>query len=345
MWKTEIKGILLIEQETHIINTMETAYDLFDELTVIGDPDKTATIGCRLDFKTITHADMPLIWEFLEREPGRTTDFSYAGLFMWVDLFKYEYAVYRDTLFIKGVLENDLTCPAFSLPIGSMPLSESIRVLRKYCGERGLPVELSAVPEYALEELRSQGAVYVELLQDWSDYLYDAEMLATLKGKKMMKKRNHVNNFIAHNPGWQFRPLTAENADAALEFMDVYEREADENFMAREESRLSRVMIRMLSEGDAVMHGGVLYSEPGKICAITIGDVKGDTLYVHIEKGTKAINGSYEMINREFAAHMMAVHPEIRYINREDDSGDEGLRKAKESYHPVALMRKYNVIL
>lgn len=298
-----------------------------------------------LEFKKITHKDMPLIWKYLEMEKGRTTDFSYAGLFMWVDLFKYEFAVYKDTLFIKGVVENDRSLPAFSLPVGSLPLRESIEVLKQYCSEQGIRLELSAVPEYALEELNTLSPAKVELLEDWSDYLYDAEMLASLKGKKMSKKRNHVNNFILHNSEWSFQPLDATNAEEALKFMDVYESEADETFMAREESRLSRLMIRMLEEGDPVMHGGVLYSSPGHICALTIGDVKGDTLYVHIEKATKSINGTYEMINKEFASHVLEVHPEVKFINREDDSGDEGLRRAKESYHPVDLLKKYNVII
>ena len=297
-----------------------------------------------LEFKKITHKDMPLIWKYLEMEKGRTTDFSYAGLFMWVDLFKYEFAVYKDTLFIKGVVENDRSLPAFSLPVGSLPLEESIEVLKQYCSEQGIRLELSAVPEYALEELNTLSPMKVELLEDWSDYLYDAQMLASLKGKKMSKKRNHVNNFILHNPEWSFQPLDATNAEEALKFMDVYESEADETFMACEESRLSRLMIRMLEEGDPVMHGGVLYSSPGNICALTIGDVKGDTLYVHIEKATKSINGTYEMINKEFASHVLEVHPEVKFINREDDSGDEGLRRAKESYHPVDLLKKYNVI-
>lgn len=297
-----------------------------------------------LEFKKITHKDMPAIWEFLNREKGRTTDFSYAGLFMWVDLFKYEYAIFKDTLFIKGVVENDRSVPAFSLPVGSLPISESIDILKDYCRSEGIGLELSAVPEYALDDLRTLCPASIEPLEDWSDYLYDAEMLASLKGKKMSKKRNHVNNFVLNHPQWYFQPLDASNAEEALAFMDVYEREADESFMAREESRLSRLMIQMLAEGDAVMHGGVLYESPGKICAITIGDVKGDTLFVHIEKATKAINGSYEMINKEFASHVLEVHPEVKFINREDDSGDEGLRKAKESYHPVDLLRKYNVI-
>lgn len=298
----------------------------------------------KLQFKKITHKEMPEIWEYLLREEGRTTDFSYAGIFMWVDLFKYEYAVYKDTMFIKGVVENDRELPAFSLPVGDLPLAESIQVLKEYCRQEGIRLELSAVPEYALEELRTLNPQRIEPLTDWSDYLYEAQMLASLKGNKMSKKRNHVNHFMSHNPEWSFEPLTDENADAALKFIDIYEAEADETFMAREESRLSRIMIKMLAEGDPVMHGGVLYSSPGEICAITIGDVKGDTLYVHIEKGTRKVSGSYETINKEFASHVLEVHPEVKYINREDDSGDEGLRKAKESYHPVELLKKYNVI-
>lgn len=320
---------------------METLYKDSAPLVI----ERENTFEEKLNFKKITHADMPLIWEFLKDEPGRTTDFSYAGLFMWVDFFNYEYAIYRDTLYIKGLVENDRTKPAFSLPIGRMPIEESIKVLKEYCEARNMAVTLSAVPEYALPELEKAGAFYIELLQDWSDYLYDIDMLSTLSGKKMGKKRNHVNNFMLHNPEWRVEPLTAGNSEAALEFMDIYDKEADETFMAKEESRLSRIMIKMLAEGDDVMHGAVLYNKADEICAITIGDVKGDTLFVHIEKGTKSINGCYETINKEFAALMKGKYPDLRYINREDDSGDEGLRRAKESYHPVTLLRKYNVIL
>lgn len=297
-----------------------------------------------LEFKKITHKDMPEIWKYLEMEHGRTTDFSYAGLFMWVDLFQYEYAIAEDTLFIKGVVENDLSKPAFSLPVGKLPFKESITILKDYCHKNGIDLELSAVPEYALPSLMLLNPKAVEPLDDWGDYLYEAQMLASLSGKKMNKKRNHVNHFIQHNPGWSFEPLTAANSLAAQKFMDIYESEADETFMAREESRLSRKMIDMIAEGDPVMHGGILYNSPGVICALTIGDVKGDTLYVHIEKATRSVSGSYEMVNHEFAKHIVDLHPEVRYINREDDAGDEGLRNAKQSYHPVELLKKYNVI-
>lgn len=303
-----------------------------------------ANTDAKLNFKPITHSDMPLIWEFLERENGRTTDFSYGGLFMWVDLFKYQYAVYDDTLFISGVVENHRDIPAFSLPLGNLTLEKSIKLLKEHCRVNGIPLELSAVPEYALEVLKSLNPLEIELLEDWGDYLYDAEMLSTLHGKKMAKKRNHVNNFITNHPDWHFEDLTPKNAMKGLEFMKIYDSELDDTFMSKEESKLSKKLISCVIDGDRILKGGLLYSDPENVCGITIGDIKGDTLFVHVEKATKAINGSYEMINHQFAAKMKELYPQIKYINREDDSGDSGLRKAKESYHPVDILRKYNVI-
>ena len=297
-----------------------------------------------LEFKKITHKDMDIIWPFLQKENGRTTDFSYAGLFMWVDFFKYEYAVYENTLFVKGVVENDRSIPAFSLPIGDLPLSECIRLIKDYCRQHSVMPVLSAVPEYAMKELRDLNPIGEELLEHWSDYLYDASMLASLAGKKMNKKRNHVNHFCNLFPDWSFQKLSSCNAAAALDFMDLYESGVEETIMAREESRLCRQMINMITEGDNVMKGGLLYSDPDNICALTIGDIKGDTLFVHIEKALRSVPGSYEMINHAFASHILEQFPEIKFINREDDAGEEGLKKAKESYHPVDLLKKFNVI-
>ena len=99
----------------------------------------------------------------------------------------------------------------------------------------------------------------------------------------------------------------------------------------------------MFATSPGEMHGAILMAE-GKPCAVTVGDVKGDTLFVHIEKALREFPGSYEMINKAFAARMLELHPALRYVNREDDAGDEGLRQAKESYHPVDILKKYNVI-
>ena len=295
------------------------------------------------DFKRIAAEDMPIIWEFLRREPGRTTDFSYAGVLMWVNYFNYEYAIYRNTLFIKGVVENDMSKPAFSLPVGELPLGESIALLRDYCEANNISLEFSAIPEYALEEMKAQAPRFVEELSDWGDYLYDAEPLATLAGKKMSKKRNHVHQFESHYPDWKAVDMTPDNADEAMSFMDIFDLEGDSTDMAKAERELSRELINHLKNGDKELKGMLLYAE-GKVCAYTIGDIKGDTLFVHVEKATRNAVGSYEMINYVFAKAMSERHPEIKFINREDDAGDIGLRMAKESYHPKEILKKYNIL-
>ena len=297
-----------------------------------------------LNFKPITHADMEDIFPFLTMEKGRTTDFSYAGILMWVDYFKYEYAIYDDTLFIKGVVENDISTPAFSLPIGKLKLKDSIEKIREYCRENNISPVLSAVPEYAIEELEDVGIESINPLDDWGDYLYDAQMLSTLSGKKMSKKRNHVNKFNSLYPSHRIELLDSSNADKALDFMTVIDEEGDNSPMAIEERRMTRKLLEMIKEGDIRLEGAILMVD-NELAAFTIGDVKNDTLFVHVEKASRAFEGSYEKINKEYAALMCERHPEIKYINREDDSGDEGLRFAKQSYHPVEILKKYNIAL
>ncbi len=297
-----------------------------------------------LKFQPINHADMETIFQYLQQEKGRTTDFSYSGILMWVDYFKYEYAIVDDTLFIKGVVENDTDTPAFSLPIGKMPMKESLEKIRSYCRQHNISPVLSAVPEYALEELDDAGISSINPLEDWGDYLYDAQMLSTLTGKKMSKKRNHVNKFESLYPDSRLETLDASNVDKAIDFMTIVDEEGDDVPMAVEERRMTRKLLDLIKEGDIRLEGAILMVGD-EVAAFTIGDVKNDTLFVHVEKASRKFEGSYEKINKEFAALMCARHPEIVYINREDDSGDEGLRKAKQSYHPVEILKKYNIAL
>lgn len=287
---------------------------------------------------------MGLIWSFLLRESGRTTDFSFLGVMMWVDYFHYSFCIAEDTLFIKGVLEDDRTIPAFSLPIGSMAPERWLSTIRAYCRRHNLPLEFSAIPDYALPVFERLQPVVSTELPDWGDYLYDAQELATLRGKKMAKKRNHVNSFNSEYAGrWTFEPLSPLNCGEALAFMDVADLEGDENRSAIDERRLTRRVIEAYPLFAEHIKGGLLRID-GKVAAFTIGDVKGDTLYVHIEKADRNVRGCYEKINNEFAAYMLSCEPSIKYINREDDAGDEGLRKAKLSYHPIEFLKKHNII-
>lgn len=295
-----------------------------------------------LKFAPLTVADIPAIMPFLPEAHSRTCDFTIGGLLMWTRYFNYSYAICRDTLFIKGVTEDDVTRPAFSLPIGKMGLEEAVALLRRHCRLNGSePLTFSAVPEVYVEPLRLMGATEVSPLEDWSDYLYDIEALSSLSGKHLGKKRNHVNRFMADNPGYEFTPLTRANVDEV------------ERIYAREQLPLSKPaladvereqVIEVLRNLEAYPFEGAVLSTPAEgIVAFTLGEVIGDTLYVHIEKMRHDVAGAGETINKLFAARMAALHPGLMYVNREEDVGDPGLRYAKTSYHPCMLLRKFNV--
>ncbi len=306
--------------------------------------DATAANYARqLHFKPVTVDDMDIIFQYLKTDEGRTTDFSYGGILMWVSLYDYQYAIINDTLFIRGHVENDFSQYAFSLPLGKMDLALSVAVLRKYCELNDLRLIFSAVPEYALDEFRALNPQKIEMIEDMSDYLYSAEKLSTLSGKKYNKKRNHVNQFLAAYPEWTLIPVTPRNAAECLAFMDSIDREGDNTPMAVIERRLNREVLTQIMNGTTQYIGAILYGGD-EMLGFTIGDIKGDTLYVHIEKALREAPGAFEMINKSFAAQVCESHPEIEYINREDDAGDMGLRLAKQSYHPVDILSKYNVI-
>ena len=297
-----------------------------------------------LRFRPVTPDTLPLINSILQTGSSRTCDYSIGGIFMWVNRFDYQYCVYRNTLFLKGVNENNRLQTAFSLPIGPLPLEESVNLIRRYCRDHGIRPVFSAIPEDRIDYLLSVADGDIEELEDWADYLYDARQLAELSGKKFNKKRNHVNRFLAENPHFQFEPLSASLLPEVLLFhtgMHVAQ-ENDTEAAIYEKDECTQVLNRYNSYP---FEGAVLRDESGEICAYTCGETIGDTLYIHIEKMNHEIAGSGETINKLFADYMTHRHPSLRYINREEDCGDPGLRHAKESYNPVMRLRKFNLYL
>lgn len=298
-----------------------------------------------VQFRPLDAAGIEAIRRAVALTRWRTCDFSVGGIALWADWFNYEYATLADgTVLIKGLDERDRRREAFAIPFGEH-LAPGIEALRAYCrAHRMDSLLLSAVPEAALESLAMTGAVSMEKLDDWADYIYDIEALATLRGKHLNKKRNHVNRFAADNPGYTLEKMNAANAaDCAAAFAGWPRQEkADEAMAAFDREQTLRVLGHFDAYG---FEGAVLRLPDGTVAAVTCAETVADTLIVHIEKMDHRIAGSGESINCLFAQMMRAAHPELLYINREDDSGDPGLRRAKESYHPVMLLEKYNVWL
>lgn len=296
-----------------------------------------------LRFKPVTMADIPAISALLSRAGSRTCDYTIGGIYMWIDYFKYQFCIYNDTLFISGVTENHLDLPAFSLPIGRLPLSESIALLSQYCAAKEIPLCLSAVPADRVGEFLALGRWETEALDDWSDYLYDIEALASLSGKKLSKKRNHVNRFMADNPGAHFDRMTPDDVDSLIAAYDSWSSDYDDSPTGRQERRMTIHVLRNLSLYG--FDGAVLRLADGTIAAFTLAEVIGDTAYIHIEKMNHEISGAGEAVNTLMARHLLDLYPNLLYANREEDCGDPGLRYAKESYHPLRKLDKFNLRL
>ncbi len=301
----------------------------------------TTTVDNRIRFRKLDYSALDAVLPFMRRSRSRTCDYTIAGMLMWADYFGYEYAVIDNTLFVKGVAENDRSIPAFSLPIGDMPLADAVALLRGYCRDQGVPLVFSAVPEDRVAELRALGECRVEELADWADYLYNARDLATLPGNRYSKKRNHVNRFVSDHPGSTLIELTPDMVDDVRAFLDTLPLDYEHETALVERREVDRMLDMW---GMIPMDGAVLRTPDLGIVAFAIGEVVGDTLYVHIEKMAHGVNGAGESINKGFASMMLERYG-MAYVNREEDAGDEGLRKAKESYHPVMMLRKYNVEL
>ncbi len=300
----------------------------------------------KLSFQPFTPVDMPQALPLLHSSRSRSCDFTAGGVFMWVDYFGYERCIVGgDTLFMRGLSEDFTRRPAFSLPVGRMPLSEAVEALRGYCRENNVPLFFSAVPEDRLEELRDLGVESVEELTDWADYIYNAEDLATLKGKAYSKKRNHVNRFIADNPDYRLDTISESNIDELIEFFSALDIESEKADPVMAEYEREQCLEVLRNYSNYPFEGAVLRDNSGKIVAFTAGEIVGDTLILHIEKMRHDVSGAGEAINKLFAERMLSEHPDLRYINREDDSGDPGLRFAKESYHPAFKLRKFNVLM
>lgn len=157
----------------------------------------------------------------------------------------------------------------------------------------------------------------------------------------MSKKRNHVNHFAAENPDYVIEPLSDSNLEEVIDFFD-HQGLAPDKSLSADYERLQ--VMDVLRHKDMYGFEGEVLSIPGRgVAAFTMGEVTGDTLYVHIEKMDHGTAGCGETISSHFVRSIMDKYPSVAYVNREEDTGDEGLRKAKLAYHPTKSLKKYNV--
>ena len=292
-----------------------------------------------LSFKPITLCDKDWVDSIVMAENSPSADYNFGNIYIWDKHYKQLICRFEDRMITKLRYEGER---AFVFPIGSGPLKPAIDALREFCDERGYSLLMRGVTDRHMEQLEElyPGCFSYAKEESLSDYIYRAEKLATYSGKALHGKKNHCNRFEAEHE-WSFVPLTRENIPACLEMLDAWTQENAERLdpsIVHEHEAIERAFNHYEELG---LEGGVLYAD-GKLLGFTFGEMTShDTFDVHVEKAAADVNGAYPMVCRELVRMLREKHPELVYINREDDMGLEALRKSKESYKPVYLLRKY----
>ena len=296
-----------------------------------------------LNFKPITIDSVNDLLPFAEAQHTLSCDYTPGNLVMWARFMDYRYTIEHDTLFISCKSQADMHSPAFLAPIGRLSLSDSLEILKQHCESTGAALRLTAVPEPFKEEIAGLLPHHTfQTLDNWSDYIYSAHSLATLQGKALNKKRNRYNKFLAESPQHSYSRCSESDIPEVLRFL-VTDRECQHNREDNMRCYEQWQCIATVKNLTRYKQEAAILRVNGEIAAFTLGEIFGNTLYTHIEKAKRDITGAGEAINRYFAADILNEHPDLIYINREEDLGDPGLRQVKRAYNPILMLHRYEI--
>lgn len=292
-----------------------------------------------VEFRTVTLCDKAWVDEIVMKENSPSADYNFGNIYIWDKHYRQLICRFGDRMLTKLRYEGK---PAFVFPIGTGPLRPAIEELRQVSQHKGCPLCIRGVTEAhkLLLENEYPGCFEFSLEEGYADYVYLAEKLSSFSGKSLHGKKNHCNRFEAEND-WDFVPLCRELIPGCLDMLDMW---TEENSLRLDKSVAYEhdAIIRAFAAYERLgLEGGVLRSS-GKIVGFTLGEFAcKDTFDVHFEKADIELNGAYPMVCREFTRMLMGKHPDLKYMNREDDMGLESLRRSKLSYKPEYLLNKY----
>jgi len=235
-------------------------------------------------------------------------------------------------------------CSVYPFPVGTGDVRPILDAIFEDAHQRGIPCRLTGLSQEdcALLESYCPGKFRFHADRDNFDYVYAIEDLALLKGKRYQSKRNFCNRFWNANPHCQLIPITAQELPAvqamlARWYEDRQQSDPYQNYHL-EQVALSRVF----EKWDLLGMEGMALTDGEQVMAFALASPLGtDTFDIHFEKALDIADGAYAVINQGFARYLMEKHPNAKWLNREDDLGLPGLRKAKLSYHPDHMVEKY----
>lgn len=288
-------------------------------------------------FQAITTKDIAVLNRYFAMRDARLCNDSAGAAVLWQPYFQDSYLILDDTLLLREQFPGAGT--VFSTPVGAN-VENAYAFLEQTCRACGEPLRFFPVTEPELAALRARYPhAEATLLRDWCDYLYDAQDMVQFRGRRFNGQRNHIHRFQRLYPNWRFEDITAENLpELRVFFEDFAARYRKENETAQVEEQCVRDFLAHYFEYAPL--GGLL-RVGDQIVGFSAGEIVGDTLIIHVEKADIAYDGVYQVLVNEFARRF--VTEDVQYINREEDVGDEGVRKSKLSYHPLRLLEKYLV--
>jgi hypothetical protein len=262
---------------------------------------------------------------------------------MWRDLHRTSFAIENDALFLRAEFTPGAIAFAPPRSLSSAPETLLPHIL-EHCRENGIAPRLCAVSGEFHRRVRTLYPDAREVTDAaWSDYLYNAEDLTNLSGRRYSGQRNHINKFRKLYPDWRFEAVNEQNLAAVRAFFEEYSREVVKDYPAYSEGNLKA--IEVLNNLAAYRQFGGILFVGDVVAGAAFGETVGDTLFIHTEKALTAYEGAYPMVVNQFAQMYAGESSGIQYINREEDDGVEGLRISKLSYHPCTLLEKFTVEL
>ncbi|MBR3150362.1 MAG: GNAT family N-acetyltransferase [Erysipelotrichaceae bacterium] len=294
-----------------------------------------------LDFRPFSLTALLEVLPIIRKNLSLCSDLTAGYLFMWQEGMRVFFCLRNDTLIVRQDIGEQ---PAFSYPLG--PDADAMTdELISYVREQHLPLRFFAVDETTLEKIRSDSRLRPAMLafdRRWSDYIYSFEEALTFRGKKYSGQRNHINNFRKLYGEPVLRSLRGEDLPAVGRMLAEYETEhPDARAFERLELQRTKELLSVCPELGLYIAGLFVGEE---LAAFSIGEVIGDMLVIHVEKALIRYRGIYPAMYSAFVRYVAdrLGHP-LRYVNREDDSGDPGLRTSKMQYQPLMLAHKYLV--
>lgn len=291
-----------------------------------------------LDFKRVALEDKDIIESFLKQEYIMISDVNFTNLFLWRKSRSISFAIVEDCLVIQTIYPSQK--PFYFFPIGNGKKIKAIQKLIDFSKKRDEVLEFHSLEQESVRFLEENFANQFDfkLNRDRSDYIYSTAELIALNGRKFHKKKNHLNKFLQTYPNFVFEILNKSNIDEVLNvWRDWFEiQENPSSGLINENIGI----IEVLKNWDALNIQGGLIRVDSKIVAFSFGEiVNQDMAVIHIEKADLRFNGAYQIINQQLLENIFS---QVQYVNREEDLGIEGLRRAKMSYNPLFLLEKYD---